>query len=77
MLFTAFAFGRIVSDTSWVVLPAAFTLCAVLAAIFWLAVVVRRIRRSRHASKRLAVSHWRLAIGSWRMADNKSPIANR
>ena len=48
MAFSALAFGRIVSDTSWDVSPRRFIATAVVAACFWVAffVVLFRGRRS-------------------------------
>lgn len=48
MVFSALAFGRIVSDTSWDVSPRGFIATAVVAACFWVAffVVLFRGRRS-------------------------------
>ena len=40
VLFSCFAFGRIVSDTSWDASPAAFIVAAVLAAGLWVAFLV-------------------------------------
>src|SRR5258708_37245274 len=41
MLFSCFAFGRIVADTSWDVSPANFIATATIAAAFWVAFFVR------------------------------------
>lgn len=41
VLFTSFAFGRIVSDTSWDVSPMNFIVTASIAATFWIAFFVR------------------------------------
>jgi len=48
VLFTAFAFGRIVSDTSWDVSPRNFIITASIAGVFWVAHFVRsyRVRRN-------------------------------
>jgi hypothetical protein len=52
MLFSGFAFGRIVSDTSWDVSPRNFVIMAAIAACFWIAFfgrtvcVMRRIYRT-------------------------------
>ena len=40
VLFSCFAFGRIVSDTSWDASPAAFIIAALLAAGLWVAFLV-------------------------------------
>jgi anti-sigma factor RsiW len=40
ILFSAFAFGRIVSDTSWDVSPRNFIITAAIAACFWIAFFV-------------------------------------
>jgi len=40
ILFTCFAFGRIVSDTSWDVSPRNFIITAAIAACFWIAFFV-------------------------------------
>jgi len=47
ILFSALAFGRIVSDTSWDVSPRNFIIHVVIAAIFWIAYCVSlwRLRR--------------------------------
>jgi hypothetical protein len=58
ILFTCFAFGRIIADTSWDVSPRNFLITSAIAAGFWVAFFVRtawvrrqvyhdRIRRSR------------------------------
>jgi len=44
MLFSGFAFGRIISDTSWDVSPMNFTVIAVIAAGFWVAFIIRIVR---------------------------------
>jgi hypothetical protein len=48
IMFSCFAFGRIVSDTSWDVSPRNFIVTAAIAAAFWIAffVVLFRGRRS-------------------------------
>jgi hypothetical protein len=43
MLFSCFAFGRIVSDTSWDVSPVNFIVTASIAATFWVAFLVRTV----------------------------------
>jgi hypothetical protein len=45
MMFTCFAFGRIVSDTSWDVSPRNFIATAAIAAAFWVLFLVRLARR--------------------------------
>lgn len=45
MIFSCFAFGRIVSDTSWDVSPRNFAITASIAAAFWIAFLVRFVRR--------------------------------
>jgi hypothetical protein len=45
MMFTCFAFGRIVSDTSWDVSPRNFIATAAIAAAFWVLFFVRLARR--------------------------------
>jgi hypothetical protein len=45
MLFSGFAFGRIVSDTSWDVSPRPFAVTAAIAAAFWILFLVRFARR--------------------------------
>jgi hypothetical protein len=47
MVFTMLAFGRIVSDTSFDVSPKNFIATAALAAIFWVAFIVRLFRGRR------------------------------
>jgi len=44
LLFSCFAFGRIVSDTSWDVSPRNFIITACIAAGFWIAFCVQLIR---------------------------------
>ena len=44
MLFSALAFGRIVSDTSWSVSPRNFIVMASIAGVFWIAFFVSLIR---------------------------------
>jgi len=44
MLFSALAFGRIVSDTSWDVSPRNFIVTASIAGVFWIAFFVTLIR---------------------------------
>jgi hypothetical protein len=43
MIFSGFAFGRIVSDTSWDVSPVNFIVTATIAAIFWIAFFTRLV----------------------------------
>jgi hypothetical protein len=43
MLFSGFAFGRIVSDTSWDVSPVNFILTATIAGVFWVAFFTRLV----------------------------------
>jgi len=43
MLFSGFAFGRIVSDTSWDVSPVNFIVMATLAGAFWVAFFTRLV----------------------------------
>jgi hypothetical protein len=45
MMFSCFAFGRIVSDTSWDVSPRNFIITAAIAAMFWVWFFVRLARR--------------------------------
>jgi hypothetical protein len=45
ILFSCFAFGRIVSDTSWDVSPRAFIATAAVAGVFWILFLVRVARR--------------------------------
>ena len=53
ILFSCFAFGRIVSDTSFDVSPRNFIVTAVIAACFWVAFLVRLIRGRRSIVVRL------------------------
>jgi hypothetical protein len=48
MIFSCFAFGRIVADTSFDVSPRNFIVTASIAAVFWVAFIVKLIR-SRQA----------------------------
>jgi hypothetical protein len=43
MIFSCFAFGRIVSDTSWDVSPVNFIVVATIAAAFWVAFLTRLV----------------------------------
>ena len=43
MIFSGFAFGRIVSDTSWDVSPVNFIVMATIAAAFWIAFFTRLV----------------------------------
>jgi hypothetical protein len=43
MLFSCFAFGRIVADTSWDVSPVNFIVTATIAGIFWVAFFTRLV----------------------------------
>jgi hypothetical protein len=43
ILFTCFAFGRIIADTSWDVSPVNFIVTAAIAAVFWVAFFVRLV----------------------------------
>jgi hypothetical protein len=45
MLFSCFAFGRIVSDTSWDVSPRNFIATAAIAAVFWVWFLARLVRQ--------------------------------
>ena len=47
ILFSCFAFGRIVSDTSFDVSPRNFIATASIAAVFWIVFLVRLVRRLR------------------------------
>jgi hypothetical protein len=52
MLFSCFAFGRIVSDTSWDTSPAGFIVAAVLAVGLWAAFLVSLARVSSLRAQR-------------------------
>jgi hypothetical protein len=54
ILFSCFAFGRIVSDTSWDVSPVNFIVVASIAAAFWIAFFTRLllVRKSVYSTKR-------------------------
>jgi hypothetical protein len=58
MLFSCFAFGRIVADTSWDVSPAAFIITASIAAALWVSFFIRltRIRKQVFRIDRAAES---------------------
>jgi hypothetical protein len=45
ILFSCFAFGRIVSDTSWDVSPKKFIITAAIAGVFWVWFFVNLVRR--------------------------------
>jgi anti-sigma factor RsiW len=47
IVFSCFAFGRIVSDTSWDVSPRNFVVTAAIAAVFWIAFLVTLFRGRR------------------------------
>ena len=47
VLFSCFAFGRIISDTSWDVSPRRFIITAAVAGVLWIAYCVSLWRRSR------------------------------
>jgi hypothetical protein len=53
ILFSCFAFGRIVADTSWDVSPVNFIIVAAIAAAFWVAFLVRIlwVRRTVYRQK--------------------------
>jgi len=53
MIFSALAFGRIVSDTSWDVSPRNFIVTASIAAVFWVAFCVSIYRGRRILTIRL------------------------
>jgi hypothetical protein len=54
MLFSGFAFGRIVSDTSWDVSPRNFMITAAIALAFWIAFFTRlvMVRKRVYGSRR-------------------------
>jgi hypothetical protein len=60
ILFSCFAFGRIVSDTSWDVSPVSFIVTATIAGAFWVAFFTRLVwvRRSVYLGKGEGTS-WR------------------
>jgi hypothetical protein len=53
MLFSGFAFGRIVSDTSWDVSPRNFIIMASIAGVFWVAFFTRLVwvRKNVYSAK--------------------------
>ena len=53
LIFSCFAFGRIVADTSWDVSPRNFVITAAIAASFWLAWLVSLYRARRSLVIRL------------------------
>jgi hypothetical protein len=53
LVFTCFAFGRIVSDTSFDVSPRKFIATAAVAACFWIAFLVRLFRGRREVLLRI------------------------
>ncbi len=53
ILFSCFAFGRIVADTSWDVSPRNFIITAAIAAAFWIAFFVTLLRGRRALLVRL------------------------
>jgi hypothetical protein len=53
ILFSCFAFGRIVADTSWDVSPRAFIVTAIIALSFWIAFIVMLLRGRRAVLVRL------------------------
>lgn len=52
ILFSCFAFGRIVADTSWDVSPRSFLVSAAIALVFWVLFFVRFARTLRRLSPR-------------------------
>ena len=52
MLFSCFAFGRIVSDTSWDVSPAGFAVMALIAVVLWIAFLVSLTRQGHKLAGR-------------------------
>jgi hypothetical protein len=54
MIFSGFAFGRIISDTSWDVSPVNFIVTASIAACFWIAFFTRLVlvRKNVYAGRR-------------------------
>ena len=52
MLFSCFAFGRIVSDTSWDVSPAGFAVTALIAGALWIAFLVSLARQEHTLARR-------------------------
>jgi anti-sigma factor RsiW len=56
MIFSCFAFGRIVSDTSWDVSPRNFIITATIAGIFWIAYFVSLWRLRRRWLRRRVTS---------------------
>jgi hypothetical protein len=53
VLFSCFAFGRIISDTSWDVSPRNFIITAAIAGVFWIAFFVTLFRGRRALLVRL------------------------
>jgi hypothetical protein len=52
VLFSYFAFGRIVSDTSWDVSPAGFAVTALIAGALWIAFLVSLSRQGHTLARR-------------------------
>lgn len=52
MLFSCFAFGRIVSDTSWDVSPAGFAVTALIAGALWIGFLVSLSRQGHKLARR-------------------------
>jgi hypothetical protein len=52
ILFSCFAFGRIVSDTSWDVSPKNFIITASIAGVFWITFLVRTVWMRRKVYRR-------------------------
>ena len=52
LLFSCFAFGRIVSDTSWDTSPAGFIVAASVAALLWVAFLLVIVREQRDLAHR-------------------------
>ena len=53
-IFSGMAFGRIVSDTSWDVSPRNFIISAAIAAVFWIAYLVRLYWIQRRVYRRVS-----------------------
>ena len=65
ILFTCFAFGRIVADTSWDASPRTFIVIASIAAAFWIAFFVHLARGVKRGSLKSSPITFLVKVGSF------------
>ena len=63
ILFTCFAFGRIVADTSWDASPRTFIVIASIAAAFWIAFFVHLVRGVKRGSLKTSPMIFLVKVG--------------